>query len=63
MILKLSDRETEMLKAMLTAASILSVHSTVDIYKEAYGPLLGKLLNEKERQKGSEAPWITYGNR
>ncbi|HBC31640.1 MAG TPA: hypothetical protein DC024_10420 [Clostridiales bacterium] len=51
MILDLTDREAAMLTAMLTSASILSAHSTVDIYKGAYGPLLGKLLNQREQQE------------
>lgn len=50
MILDLTDREAAMLTAMLTSASILSAHST-DIYKDAYGPLLGKLLNQREQQE------------
>lgn len=51
MTINLTQREAAMLEAMLTSASILSVHSTVDIYKDDYGKLLGKLLNTKERQK------------
>lgn len=54
MILDLTDREVAMLTAMLTSASILSAHSTVDIYKDAYGPLLGKLLNQREQQGKEE---------
>jgi hypothetical protein len=51
MVLDLTDREAAMLKTMLTSASILSVHSTIDIYKDDYGPLLGKLLNQREQQE------------
>jgi hypothetical protein len=47
MTINITQREAAMLEAMLTSASILSVHSTVDIYKDDYG----KLLNTKERQK------------
>lgn len=51
MTVDLTDREATMLESMLTSASILSVHSPIDIYKDDYGPLLGKLLNAKDRQR------------
>jgi hypothetical protein len=47
-ILSLTDREATMLEA---TSSILSVRSTIDLYKDDYGKLLGKLLNEKKRQR------------
>lgn len=51
MLLKLTEREVELLEVTLTTLSITRQYSPIDPFKDDYGRLLGKLLNEKEKQK------------
>ena len=52
MTLELTKREAAMLEVTLTTLSITRQHSPFDPYKDDYGHLLDKLLNERERQEG-----------
>jgi len=53
--LELTNREVEMLENTLTTLGITRQYSKIDPYKDDYGQLLGKLLNEKERQERRKA--------